>query len=135
MSPPSNVARLPTSFSWSSYERTRLSPSPSKGKVMEIGVVFTRVGVSGRSTYSTVFRHLYQFPRLRPCGQRRARSGRLTKPRPPCSIPALGTTWRDISFYNQSDNPQGLEQEKLQNLWCSAFGALTPVFCLLLILD
>ena len=26
---------------------------------------------------------------------------------------------------------KGLEQEKLQNLWCSAFGALTPVFCIL----
>ena len=34
---------------------------------MEIGVLFTRIGVSG----------LYQHPRLRPCGQRRVRSGRL----------------------------------------------------------
>ena len=27
-----------------------------------------------------------------------------------------------------------VEQEKLQNLWCSAFGALTPVLCLLVLL-
>ena len=32
---------------------------------------------------------------------------------------------------NKQITHKGLEQEKLQNLWISAFGALTPVFCFL----
>ena len=106
-------------------ERTRLSSRPSKEKVMEIGVPFTRIGVSGRSTCSTVFRHLYQFPSLWPCGQRRARSGRLGShghraPSPPSvRIPSETFHWTTNQLTHK-----GLEQEKLQGLWSSAFGAL-----------
>ena len=117
----------------------RLSSRLSKEKVMENGVLFTRIGVSGESTSSAVFRHLYHLPRLRPCAQRRARSGRLGShghraPSLPLVRMAASGLAANETFHwtNNQITHKGLEQEKLQKLWPSAFGALTPVLCFLL---
>ena len=116
----------------------RLSSRPSKEKVMENGVLFTRIGVSGESTSSAVFRHLYQLPRLRPCGQRRARSGRLgshghrAPSLPSVRMAASGLAASETFHWTTNQlTHKGLEQEKVQGLWFSAFGALTPVLCFL----
>ena len=52
------------------------------------------------------------------------------KPRPPRSPPAFGPIAASYLTNNQITH-RGFEQEKLQKLCPSAFGALTPVFCLL----
>ena len=116
----------------------QLSSIPSKEKVMENGVLFTRIGVSGESTSSAMFRHLHQLPRIWPCGQRRARSGRLGSHGhrapflPSVRMAASGLAARETFHWtNNQITHKGLETRKLQNLWFSAFGALTPVFCFL----
>ena len=98
---------------------------------MEIGVVFTRVGVSGSQRIPLCSGTCTNSPDFARAGSGEpGLAGLRSHGHRAPSLPSGPHGETFLSTTNQITH-KGLEQEKLQNLWCSAFGALTPVFCLL----